>query len=85
MEKLMGKPMTVPPAEREIADLVLASFLSSLKHQIIRIEPRNGRSFFIFKFTPQLQRDEIRFFNREGSVEPLTFAETLRYFRAAVR
>ncbi len=81
----MRKPMTVPPAEREIADLTLAAFLSSQKHQIIRIEPRNGRSVFIFQSTPQLQRDEIRFFNREGSVEPLTFAETLRYFRAAVR
>ena len=81
----MGKPMTVPPTEREITDLTLAAFLSSQKHEIIRIEPRSGRSVFIFQSTPQLQRDEIRFFNRAGSVEPLSFAETLRYFRAAVR
>ena len=81
----MRKPMTVPPAEREIFDLTLAAFLSGLKHKILRIEPRNGRSVFIFQSTPQLQRDEIKFFNREGSVEPLTFAETLRYFKAAVR
>ncbi len=81
----MGKPITVPPTEREISDLTLAAFLSNQKHQIIRIEPRNGRSVFIFQSTPQLQRDEMRFFNREGSVEPLTFAETLRYFKAAVR
>ncbi len=77
--------MTEPPAEREIFDLTRAAFLSSQKHQIIRIEPRNGRSVFVFHSTPQLQRDEIRFFNREGSVEPLAFAETLRYFKAAVR
>lgn len=81
----MEKLITVPPTEREIADLTLAAFLSSQKHQIIRIEPRSGRSVFVFRTTPELQRDEMRFFNREGNVEPRTFAETLRYFKAAVR
>jgi len=81
----MREKMTVQTAEREITDLTLASYLSTLKHEILRIEPSNGRSVFIFKCSPKLAQDEIRFFNRQGSVEPMSFVETLRYFRAAVR
>ncbi len=81
----MRKSATVPPAERGIADLTLAAFLSSQKHQLIRVEARNGRSFFVFHCTPELQRDEMAFLNRAAVVEPLSFAETLRYFKGALR
>ncbi len=81
----MGKAQTSPATERRITDLTLAAFLSSRKHEILQIEPNSGRSVFVFRHTPELAQDELRFFNRQGSVEPLSFAETLRYFRAAVR
>ena len=81
----MGKATSSSTTERKITDLTLAAFLSSQHHEILRIEPFSGRSIFVFRSTPELGQDELRFFNRQGSVEPLTFAETLRYFRAAVR
>jgi len=71
--------------ERQIADLTRAAYLSTLKHEILRIEPSNGRSLFVFRATPELKQDEIRFFNKQGSVELMSFVETLRYFRAAIR
>ncbi len=71
--------------ERRITDLTLAAFLASLNYEILKIEANSGRSVFVFRHTSELAEDELRFFNRQGSVEPLGFTELLRYFRAAVR
>ena len=71
--------------ERRVSDLTLAAFLANRRHQIVRIEPNGGRSIFVFRATPELERDELAFFNRAAAVEPLAFAETLRYLKAAVR
>ncbi len=70
---------------RRVSDLTLAAFLANRKHQIVRIEPNGGRSIFVFRATPELERDELAFFNRAAAVEPLAFAETLRYLKGAVR
>jgi len=77
--------MTRLTHERRASDLTLAAFLANRKHEIIRIEPDGGRSIFVFRATPELERDELAFFNRMGAVEPLAFAETLRYLKGAVR
>ncbi len=71
--------------ERRVSDLTLAAFFANRNHQIVRIEGDGGRSIFVFRATPELERDELAFFNRAAAVEPLAFAETLRYLKGAVR
>jgi len=77
--------MTRLTNERRVSDLTLASFFANRRHQIVRIEGDGGRSIFIFRATPELEQDELAFFNRTAAVEPLAFAETLRYLKGAVR
>ncbi len=77
--------MTRLTHERRVSDLTLAAFLANRNHEIVRIEPNGGRSIFVFRATPELERDELAFFNRAAAVEPLAFAETLRYLKGAVR
>ncbi len=71
--------------ERLVSDLVLAAYFTNIRHQIVRIESNGGRSIFVFRATAKLEEDELSFFNRTAAVEPLSFAETLRYLKGAVR
>jgi len=71
---------------KRLFDLGLAAFLASVGHHLTGIEENgNGRAAFIFRNTSELERDILQYYNRTGSVEPLTFAENLRNFRAAAK
>ena len=72
-----------PPKPRSITDLALATFLSSRGHELLSIFRDGSRSKFLFAATPDLESDELLFYNRQGRVEPLFFVELLRSLKAA--
>jgi len=70
---------------KDISDLALLSYLSVIGHKIISIKS-NGRKFsFSFEDSETLQKDIMAFYNRAARVDPLTFSETFRNFKAMIR
>lgn len=71
---------------REIADLALASFLATEGHTFLGVRPRNSdHAVFVFPASEKLEEDILAFYNRKAKVDPLTFAETLRNFKAVAK
>ncbi len=70
--------------KKRISDLALTAFLSSIGHEILDIEGNGGKSFFVFEDTPTLEQDTLKYFNRQGMVDALTFGEVLRNLKALV-
>jgi hypothetical protein len=68
--------------ERIITDLALASFLSTIGHKLISINPEGKRLTFSFESSEKLERDILAFYNRSTKVDALSFAETLRNLKA---
>ena len=71
----------------QFQDIALATYLICRGHQMI-CDPKpagNSRRFvFTFSKTDELQKDVLDYFNRRGSVPPLTFSETLRNLKSLV-
>jgi len=68
---------------KEIVDLALASYLSVRGHKLVKLESaERGRTAFVFEDSPQLTRDTLSFYNRSTKVDALSFAETLKAFKA---
>ena len=70
--------------KKRISDLALSAFLSSVGHEILDIESNGSKSFFLFENTPTLEQDTLKYFNRQGMVDALTFGEVLRNLKALV-
>jgi len=70
--------------KKRISDLALSAFLSSIGHEILDVEAEGRKTLFIFKATPQLEQDMLKFFNRHGTVDALTYSEVLRNLKALV-
>ncbi len=70
---------------RTVTDLALAAFLVSAGHPLQAIHRLDGRGAFLFEDMPGVAEAILRFYNRRGTVDPLTFAETLRNLKAAVQ
>ena len=71
-------------SKKRISDLALSAFLSSVGHEILDVEADGRKSLFIFEATPQLEQDTLKFFNRLGVVDALTYSEVLRNLKALV-
>ncbi len=70
---------------RVIADLAMSVYLNLAGHPLQGIQRLDGRGGFVFTQSEALERDILRYVNREATVEPLSFAEGLRNLKAAVR
>lgn len=70
---------------RVIADLAMSVYLNLAGHPLQGIQRLDGRGGFVFTQSEALERDILRYLNREATVEPLSFAEGLRNLKAAVR
>ncbi len=70
---------------RTITDLALASYLVASGHSLRAIERTGDRGAFLFTESPALEEAVLRFYNREGVVEPMAFTEMIRNLRGAVR
>jgi hypothetical protein len=71
---------------KEISDLALASYLSSIGHKIISVTPTATRKLvFVFENSEKLQNDTLNFVNRRGQVDALTFFETFRNLKALTK
>ena len=70
---------------RVVSDLALAAFLAAAGHRLLGIRRTNNRGAFMFEDNPRLGEDILRYYNRKASVDPLTFAETLRSLKAAAQ
>jgi hypothetical protein len=68
--------------KKRISDLALSAFLSSIGHEILDVEVDGRKSLFIFEATPQLEEDTLKFFNRLGTADALTYSEVLRNLKA---
>ncbi|HEV8662470.1 MAG TPA: hypothetical protein VGT06_04900 [Candidatus Methylomirabilis sp.] len=75
--------MKTTPPSKAFADLTLSSFLRHLGHKLVAIQRDGNRAVFVFAVTPALEADVLRFYNGEGSVEPLSFSELVRSLKAA--
>ena len=70
---------------KKIHDLALSAFLSSIGHELKGMESDGGRGVFIFENSPNFEEDTLRFFNRKGMVDALTYAESLRNLKAMIK
>ena len=68
--------------EKSISDLALASFLSTVGHTLLSINPDGKRLAFIFEDSEKIKKDILSFYNRSTKVDALTFAETFRNLKA---
>lgn len=69
---------------KQIWDLALASYLVTIGHRIVKIEPDGRRSVFLFGESKDLDANILAFYNRAANVDPLSFAETMRNLKALV-
>ena len=70
---------------KEIHDLALASYLSTIGYKLISVKSRDGRKFaFSFEESATLEADILSFYNRTAKVDPLSFAEVMRNLKALV-
>jgi hypothetical protein len=67
---------------KQISDLTLSAYLSTRGHKLQRVEGNGYRSFFVFLDTSELEKDTMAFYNRETSVDALTFGEFIRNLKA---
>ena len=67
---------------KRLSDLNLSAYLSVSGHKLLAVEGDRQRSFFIFEDRPELDRDTLKFFNREAPVDALSFGEALRNLKA---
>ena len=67
---------------KRLTDLNLSAYLSASGHKLLGVESTGRQGLFVFADTPELERDTLRFFNREATVDALSFAEALRNLKA---
>lgn len=65
-------------------DLSLIAFLIYRGHKIKEITTRGQKVFFVFKDVEELERDALSYFNHEGVVDPLTFANTQKSVKSII-
>ncbi len=65
-----------------LSDLNLSAFLSVSGHKLLGVKRDGRKGLFIFEDTPELERDTLKFFNRETTVDALSFGEALRNLKA---
>jgi len=70
--------------DRKLADIALVTYLVCMDFKIKKIEKSKDKfkSFFCFEETPELKEAILKFFNREASVEPNQYHETLRNLKS---
>ncbi len=71
--------------DKELSDIALVSYLACREHKIKQIKKERDKSWFCFENTPELEKDIMAFLNREASVDPLKFSETLRNLKSLAR
>lgn len=70
---------------KDISDLALASYLSAIGHKLISFKLIERKFSFSFEDSETLRKDIMNFYNRSAKVDPLTFSETFRNFKAMVK
>jgi len=70
---------------KDISDLALTSYLSAIGHKLISLKSIEKKFSFSFEDSETLQKDIMAFYNRTARVDPLTFSETFRNFKAMIR
>lgn len=69
--------------EFRTTDLPLASYLQLNGIQLLCVEPgERARSVFVFHETAEREQFLLRFVNRQGQVDPISFLNTLRTLKA---
>jgi hypothetical protein len=69
---------------KEIFDLPLATYLSTRRHKFRSLKADGKKIAFIFDDSETIEKDILAFYNRETSVDALTFSETLRNLKALI-
>jgi hypothetical protein len=67
---------------KRLSDLNLSAHLSVSGHKLLGVEGNGYKGFFVFEDTPELEKDTLKFFNREAVVDALGFGEALRNLKA---
>jgi len=80
--KTMGEEK---PGEKELADIALVSYLACKGHKIKKIKRGKGKSLFVFDDTESLEADIMAYLNREATVDPLKFHETMRNLKSQAK
>ena len=76
-----------PPAEYKTSDIHLAAFLKTIGVKMLKTEraPQNhGRVVFVFEKTQDIDQRQIAYWNRQGQVDALTFADNLKSLKTLV-
>jgi hypothetical protein len=67
---------------KRLTDLNLSAYLSVSGHKLLGVEGNGHKGFFVFEDKPELERDTLKFFNREATVDALSFGEAQRNLKA---
>lgn len=68
------------------ADLMVAAYLKVKGLRLLKIDRgNNGRGLFIFEDQPERKKLILAFLNHEALVEPISYIETQRSLKGAVR
>lgn len=79
------KPDQMPKGLFITRDLPLVAFLKLQNYSLIEINRENGgRASFTLKDDKKRQALMLQFFNKETSVEPLTFLDQIRNLKALI-
>jgi Domain of unknown function (DUF5659) len=70
---------------RKLTDISLVTYLNCKGFKIKRIRKLGDQSFFYFEESKELDEEMLRFFNHEGLVDPLYFAEMLRNLKGLAK
>jgi len=67
------------------ADIGLAAFLRLQNYPLIKIDRESsGRAFFVFEDNSQREALTFRFFNKQGTVEPVGYLDQIRSLKALI-
>jgi hypothetical protein len=65
------------------ADISMAGYLLSKKHELLGVEKSGGRGFFIFS-DEKVKNDVFRYLNGGAVVEPFSFLSQIRKLKGAL-
>lgn len=67
---------------KEISDLALTAYLTTIGWKLIGVKPEGKRLVFILESLPIIEDDILSYYNHSAKVDPLAFAEATRNLKS---
>lgn len=74
----------MPAKTYSTSDILLAAYLRLQGYNMVGIERKNGRGFFIFEDKPNRESKVMDFFNKKTRVESIALLDEVKTLKAMV-